>query len=159
MLFSLAETPGCGIIPFNVISPTRNHTCATSSAFIASANYPLRYEANMDWFWHITTSPSTYIQVKFEEFDIESSTVDCEEDYIEFQMQSSAHRVCNPRKDFNSSFFSDQNKLTIQLHSGRSPVGGRFFAIYSERKFVQNVVQQSKQGCFDNVIRSVYPSL
>ncbi|KAJ8048162.1 Sortilin-related receptor [Holothuria leucospilota] len=142
------KTPVCGTVSFNDFLPTRNHTCTAPSAYIASAYYPLPYKENGDWFWHITTSPSTYIEVKFEEFDIESSTKDCEEDYLEFQMRSSILRVCNTGKNsFNSSFLSDQNNLTIKLHSGRSSFGGRFLAIYSERKFVQNVALQQNVSC------------
>ncbi|KAJ8018483.1 Deleted in malignant brain tumors 1 protein [Holothuria leucospilota] len=142
------ETPFCGTVPFNDFLRRRNYTCTAPSAYIASANYPLPYEQNRDWFWHITTSPSTYIEVKFEEFDIESSTKDCEEDYLEFQMRSFILRVCNSRNNFfNSSFLSDQNNLTVKLHSGRFSFGGRFLAIYWERKFVQNVAVQQNVTC------------
>ncbi|KAJ8027083.1 Cubilin [Holothuria leucospilota] len=132
------DVPGCGIVPFNKVSRVRYHTCSAPSAFIASPNYPLTYETGMDFVWLINTSPSTYIEVVFAEFDIESSTNCCKSDYLEFEMYPSIFRLCNANiNSSNPSFFSDKNKLTIRLHS--VSVVGRFLAVYSERNFMSAV--------------------
>lgn len=108
------------------------------------------YEAGMDILWYINTSPSTYIEVVFTEFDIESSTNYCRDDYLEFEMYDSIFRLCNANiNSTDSSFLSDINKLTLRLHS--VSVVGRFLAVYSERNFKSAVesisMKPSKLSC------------
>ncbi|KAJ8027080.1 hypothetical protein HOLleu_32116 [Holothuria leucospilota] len=149
----LTAIPGCGILPFNNISHVQHHVCTASSAFIASANYPLEYQAGLDWFWYITTSPSTYIEIIFQEFEIKSRTPECEEDFLEFTLQSSSFRLCNETmSEKNVSYFSDDNKLTIKLNSNPYSLGGRFLAVYYERIFdraVQVIALQQNVTCMD----------
>ncbi|KAJ8027086.1 Cubilin [Holothuria leucospilota] len=152
-VYRQSAIPGCGILPFNNVSHVRHHACTASSAFIASANYPLQYEAGLDWFWYITTSPSTYIEIVFQEFDIQSRTAKCEEDYLEFTLQSSSVRLCNETmSEKDVSYFSDDNKLTIKLNSNPYSHGGRFLAVYYERIFdraVQVIALQGNVTCMN----------
>ncbi|KAJ8027079.1 hypothetical protein HOLleu_32115 [Holothuria leucospilota] len=152
-MYKQSAIPGCGILPFNNFSHVRHHVCTASSAFIASANYPLLYEAGLDWFWYITTSPSTYIEVIFQEFDIKSRTAECEEDYLEFTLQSSNFRICNETlSEKNVSYFSDDNELTIKLNSNPYSQGGRFLAVYYERIFdraAQVIALQGNVTCMN----------
>ena len=72
------DLPGCHVGSFALSDDIH---CEFESAAIASPKYPYPYPPSTRLTWHITTSPATYIELLFYDFDVPSGQ-SCEYDYV-----------------------------------------------------------------------------
>lgn len=129
------DTPGCGLFHSSEEGCSEN-TCTAPCAFIASKNYPLPYEHNLDCSWTIKTAEGTFIEVNFTVFNVSSTNEDCEEDYLQIGSGSSNVKLCNANINiYDWVYKSNKNELFIRLKTNSDNFAGAFLAHYQETHF------------------------
>ncbi|KAJ8026050.1 Cubilin [Holothuria leucospilota] len=129
------DTPGCGLSHSSEEGCSEN-TCTAPSAFIASKNYPLPYENNLDCSWTIKTSEGTFIEVNFAVFNVSSTNEDCEQDYLQIRSGSSSVKLCNANINrYHWVYKSNKNELVMRLKTNSDNFAGALLAHYQETHF------------------------
>ncbi|XP_072178152.1 uncharacterized protein [Diadema setosum] len=141
VVYSSQAVPGCKV--GNYESTTEEIVCNYDSAAVASPNYPLPYQPNARPRWRITTRHGTFIQLRFEDFEIGSPGLRCEGDTLSIhdgatEMTPLIGTYCNslpPPEVVVASF----NSMYIKLRSLGSGTGRGFYAVYRGTTFQETL--------------------
>ncbi|XP_041461945.1 uncharacterized protein LOC121413255 isoform X2 [Lytechinus variegatus] len=140
--YTSKAVPGCNI--GNYDSTKSEILCNLDNAAIASPYYPLPYPVNARPRWRITSKHGTFIQLRFDDFDINSQGSRCEGDTLSIydgatDMTKLIDTYCNnhPPPDVVEASF---NTMMLQLRSDGSGSGRGFYAVYRGMTFQETVV-------------------
>ena len=106
-----------------------------ASGSIASYEYPLKYQNNVQCTWIIKTTSSSYrFKIKFDFMDIEPSS-DCKDDYVEIRdgplsVGESLGKFCGNK--IPDSFKSSENGIYVEFKTNGSGRYGGFKLTYEE---------------------------
>nr|XP_054753960.1 uncharacterized protein LOC129259723 [Lytechinus pictus] len=139
--YTSKAVPGCNI--GNYDSTKSEILCNLDNAAIASPYYPLPYPVNARPRWRITSKHGTFIQLRFDDFDINSHGSRCEGDTLSIydgatDMTKLIDTYCNnhPPPDVVEASF---NTMMLQLRSDGSGSGRGFYAVYRGMTFQETV--------------------
>lgn len=122
------QTMSCG-------QSNKRQKLESASGSIASYEYPLKYQNNVQCVWIIKTTSSSYIfKIKFDFMDIESSP-DCQNDYVEVRdgplsVGKSLGKFCGNK--IPDSFKSSENGIYVEFKTNGAGRFGGFKLTYEQ---------------------------
>ncbi|XP_066022016.1 deleted in malignant brain tumors 1 protein-like isoform X2 [Pocillopora verrucosa] len=134
--------PASGSCLYNLYGPQGN---------FSTPNYPQNYGHNVHCTWLITTSPGSYIFLRFDHFHLEGSHGSCPYDYVRIYDGNSYQSLTMRRCDYQDSWciYSHSNVLYVHFQTDGSVSYPGFTAYYekvSKRYTVCKVNSSISQG-------------
>ena len=149
------DVPGCGFR----YTTAAEIQCHLDHAVIASAFYPESYIHAEGTSWSIITSPGTYIELKFVDFDVPSkadcfpgrvmvfNSPDASDDFID--------KYCNDHNPPPDVVLSSKNALFLEFSPDHRQHGSGFFAEYQARIFTPSIVPAMNSGSDGKCVRVI----
>ncbi|XP_033121188.1 uncharacterized protein LOC117120284 [Anneissia japonica] len=147
--YRTVDIPGCD---FGVQQCSRNNDCNSTSAMIASINYPYSYEPSCVNEWEINVRLGSYIKFEILDIDLRSGN-ECKEDFLRFSIRESnadvnddavMPQICKPLPD--NVIFAPSNYLRVLFDSNAKDEGTGFLARYTEQTFEPELINKNITG-------------
>ena len=142
-MYLYLECPGC-----EIGSEAKTINCSYHCGFIASPNYPYIYPDNTQISWYLEVSEDNYIHMEFSNFHVESSSLECSQDYVDIYSgisESTRHlmgRYCEASPP-PPVIRSGLNQMTIIFNSDGEYSNSGFIGHYTSKHYtLPHYIQQ-----------------
>ena len=118
-----------------------------SSGSIHSANYPAKYEADLNCQWRIEAPPNHLIQLDFSKVDLEDSA-ECRFDKVQIADSNSERIICGRREPL--TIMSSSNYLDVTFKSDDATEYTGFSANYTFVSEKRHGIERKKTHVFES---------